>query len=165
MGDYQTANTLRLAQKTIADLTAKNQCDACAGTGEPISGGKCMCGGSGLMSDAAIYLRSRVTELEFVGRLPADFRRAVAVMLRLLCVMFCTKTGRDPRGVFRLPRAVRSHAHFPDTMVHPHEPAVLEIQVCVTHNDVDSQSRDESKLGTAFVFVAISMSGRMRRRM
>jgi hypothetical protein len=39
-------------------------CDACGGTGKPVSGLKCMCGGSGKMSDAARYLRERVVELE-----------------------------------------------------------------------------------------------------
>ncbi len=36
-----------------------NICDACGGSGVPVSGPGCMCGGSGKMSDAAHYLRER----------------------------------------------------------------------------------------------------------
>lgn len=38
----------------------RNMCDACAGTGKPVSGLECMCGGTGRMSDAANYLRERL---------------------------------------------------------------------------------------------------------
>lgn len=41
-------------------LEAENQCDACAGTGQPVSGKPCMCGGTGRMSDAARYLREQL---------------------------------------------------------------------------------------------------------
>ena len=41
---------------------AENMCDACMGTGEPTSGKPCMCGGTGKMSDAAIYLREQLNK-------------------------------------------------------------------------------------------------------
>lgn len=41
-------------------LAAENICDACAGSGEPVSGKPCMCGGTGRMSAAAIYLREQL---------------------------------------------------------------------------------------------------------
>ena len=48
----------------VAELEKQNMCDACCGTGKSISNIPCMCGGSGLMSDAALSLRDRVIELE-----------------------------------------------------------------------------------------------------
>lgn len=52
------------------ELIGDNMCDACAGTGEAISGKPCMCGGTGKMSDAAIYLREQLVEREReIGRL------------------------------------------------------------------------------------------------
>jgi hypothetical protein len=45
-------------QERDAALKA-NVCDACGGSGIPVSGPGCMCGGSGKMSDAAFYLRER----------------------------------------------------------------------------------------------------------
>ena len=42
----------------LAHERAVNHCDACGGTGKPVSGGACMCGGSGRMSDAALTLRA-----------------------------------------------------------------------------------------------------------
>ena len=47
----------------IERLTRENICDACAGTGTPISCKPCMCGGTGRMSDAAIYLRKELFAL------------------------------------------------------------------------------------------------------
>lgn len=41
-------------------MSENNMCDACAGTGKPISGKPCMCGGTGRMSDAAVYLREQL---------------------------------------------------------------------------------------------------------
>ncbi len=46
----------------LAEQTAENHCDACVGTGKPISGLPCMCGGTGRMSDAARYLREQLAE-------------------------------------------------------------------------------------------------------
>jgi hypothetical protein len=53
----------RLRQE-MEELRAQNECDACGGTGKPISGLDCMCGGTGKMSDAARYLREKVVHLE-----------------------------------------------------------------------------------------------------
>lgn len=52
----------------VQELEHSNQCDACAGTGKPVSGIPCMCGGTGKMSDAAVYLRERLSSLEAAGR-------------------------------------------------------------------------------------------------
>lgn len=46
------------AAKEISWLRSENHCDACGGTGTPVSGIPCMCGGTGKMSDAAVYLRT-----------------------------------------------------------------------------------------------------------
>ena len=57
-----------LEQKCIAleleceKLKQQNMCDACAGTGTPAGGVKCMCGGTGRMSDAAVFLREQLVE-------------------------------------------------------------------------------------------------------
>lgn len=53
----------RPIQKLI-DYYEAESCDACGGTGKPVSGLACMCRGSGRMSDAAIYLRERLVEAE-----------------------------------------------------------------------------------------------------
>ena len=45
-------------------LKDENMCDACLGTGDPTSGKPCMCGGSGKMSDAAIYLREQMNRVD-----------------------------------------------------------------------------------------------------
>lgn len=44
-------------------LRAENECDACGGTGKPVSGIPCMCAGTGKMSRAAITLREEVITL------------------------------------------------------------------------------------------------------
>jgi hypothetical protein len=41
----------------LDEFMSENMCDVCAGTGDPGTGRKCMCEGSGKMSDAARYLR------------------------------------------------------------------------------------------------------------
>jgi hypothetical protein len=48
----------------MMEALAENVCDACMGTGTPLSGGECMCGGSGKMSDAAHHLRRRLVAAE-----------------------------------------------------------------------------------------------------
>lgn len=45
-------------------VEASSICDACAGTGEPVSGLPCMCDGSGLASDAVTHLRSALLASE-----------------------------------------------------------------------------------------------------
>jgi hypothetical protein len=45
------------AEQKVRSLEAENQCDICAGIGVSESGKPCACGGSGKMSDVAIYLR------------------------------------------------------------------------------------------------------------
>lgn len=49
-------------RESIERLQAENICDACCGTGKAPSG-DCMCGGTGRMSDAAIYLREELVSL------------------------------------------------------------------------------------------------------
>ncbi len=71
-------NRLEQRSKALRDATAENICDACVGTGEPISGLPCMCEGTGKMSDAARYLRQRVVELESrVSELEDSYRLAI----------------------------------------------------------------------------------------
>lgn len=48
----------------LAQAQRENMCDACAGTGKPISGLSCQCGGSGKMSDAAVYLRDELIKAQ-----------------------------------------------------------------------------------------------------
>jgi len=62
-GLVQTECETRRTQ--LERLERWNMCDACAGTGEPISGKPCMCGGSGKASDALQYLREEVVRLEW----------------------------------------------------------------------------------------------------
>ena len=51
--------------ENVKRLEADNICDACMGTGKVISNAEqCMCGGSGKMSDAAIYLRGELFKYE-----------------------------------------------------------------------------------------------------
>jgi hypothetical protein len=45
------------SEQKVRSLEAENQCDICVGTGVSESGKPCACGGSGKMSDVAIYLR------------------------------------------------------------------------------------------------------------
>lgn len=59
------------ADARIAALEAENarlrgaaMCDACAGSGTPISGRPCMCGGSGHAADAVIHLRGALAAEE-----------------------------------------------------------------------------------------------------
>ena len=49
----------RLARIGLNSLN-ENMCDACAGTGTPISGLACMCRGTGKLSEAAYYLREQL---------------------------------------------------------------------------------------------------------
>lgn len=55
-----SATFMRTIADAIAALRADNVCDACVGTGKPISGLPCMCGGTGRMSDAARHLREEL---------------------------------------------------------------------------------------------------------
>lgn len=50
--------------EATGELRIENICDACVGTGKPISGLDCMCRGTGRMSEAARFLRERVVALE-----------------------------------------------------------------------------------------------------
>jgi hypothetical protein len=49
-------------------------CDACGGTGEPISGRPCGCGGTGSALDMLCYVRLRVFELEREARAAEEQR-------------------------------------------------------------------------------------------
>lgn len=48
------------ACECLAEEMSKNLCGSCAGTGTPISGRPCMCGGTGKASDAVPYLLKRI---------------------------------------------------------------------------------------------------------
>jgi hypothetical protein len=45
---------LEKAEAELREARERDQCDACAGTGKPISGLPCMCKGTGRMSVAAL---------------------------------------------------------------------------------------------------------------
>lgn len=59
---------LRDGRTECEALRRENMCDACAGTGKPLSGLPCMCGGSGKASDAVVYLRERLFAVEPTAR-------------------------------------------------------------------------------------------------
>lgn len=64
----EISQALREAREEGREIERQNNiCDACGGTGKPISGLNCMCGGSGRMNDAAIFLRREVREAEQRG--------------------------------------------------------------------------------------------------
>lgn len=71
-----------------------NVCDACTGTGKPISGKPCMCGGTGKMSDAAVHLRKMLVEaeveLEAVKGDRDDLRRKLDIACREKIAEKCT---------------------------------------------------------------------------
>lgn len=56
-------DALLIARKERDEARRENICDACAGTGSPVSKLPCMCGGTGKMSRAAIYLREEMNKL------------------------------------------------------------------------------------------------------
>lgn len=45
-------------------MIEEDTCDACGGTGKPVSGLPCICGGTGRGQDEKIGLRRKVFELE-----------------------------------------------------------------------------------------------------
>lgn len=49
-------------------MSAEPTCDVCAGTGQPVSGKPCICGGSGYSHHEKIGLRRKVRELELRNR-------------------------------------------------------------------------------------------------
>jgi hypothetical protein len=55
---------VQLVAKTLQAARSENMCDACAGEGQPIPGAPCMCGGTGRMSVAALYLREQLYKTE-----------------------------------------------------------------------------------------------------
>jgi hypothetical protein len=57
------AATLTEQAARIAQLEAENLCAVCAGTGKPVSGLPCICGGTGKACDEAQHLRERVFDL------------------------------------------------------------------------------------------------------
>jgi hypothetical protein len=54
------ADEVRALRERLRRAEAANQCDACLGSGKPISSIPCMCGGSGKMSASALYLREQL---------------------------------------------------------------------------------------------------------
>jgi len=59
----------------------ENTCDACAGTGKPVSGLPCICGGSGKASDAMDGLRVEVYENEYALQEALDRIKALEAEL------------------------------------------------------------------------------------
>lgn len=52
-----------ILRSQLAEAESENQCDACGGSGTPVSGPPCMCGGTGKMSEAARNLRQELVNL------------------------------------------------------------------------------------------------------
>jgi hypothetical protein len=46
-------------------VKAAEMCDVCAGTGKPISGKPCICGGEGTSTAERVGLRKRIMQLEY----------------------------------------------------------------------------------------------------
>jgi hypothetical protein len=55
---------IRRLALTAQKARAENVCDACAGDPSSVKDGKCMCRGTGKMSEAAIYLREQLVASE-----------------------------------------------------------------------------------------------------
>lgn len=53
-----------LIATALRQAASSGWCDACAGTGKPISGGACMCDGTGLAQEAVAHLRQELMKLE-----------------------------------------------------------------------------------------------------
>ncbi len=58
------ADTIDALIARVEELETENQCDACVGAGTPLSGGTCICAGTGKMSAAATHLRSALVQME-----------------------------------------------------------------------------------------------------
>lgn len=63
-GEWVAYSDYAALAKRVEELEGAAMCSSCAGTGKPISGGGCMCGGTGRASDAVAYLLERVVDLE-----------------------------------------------------------------------------------------------------
>lgn len=48
----------------VAELEAENVCDSCLGAGKSLTGGPCMCDGTGLLTRGVTHLRERIFDLE-----------------------------------------------------------------------------------------------------
>lgn len=60
--DSSFEQQLSQAETAIDELRTENMCDACAGSGEPVSGKPCMCKGTGKMSVAALTIREALAK-------------------------------------------------------------------------------------------------------
>lgn len=68
-------------QKDLEQALSENVCDVCFGTGIPESGHPCMCGGSGKMSEAALYLReSLVVANREISKLTDELERTWGIL-------------------------------------------------------------------------------------
>ncbi len=65
--------------------------------------------------------------------------------------MFRAETGRDPISGARLPSAIKGSADLPNAAADADEPAIVEIDVSVAFDDVDTQMGIELKLPAALV--------------
>lgn len=61
---------LLTANNRLTKALAENMCPACGGTGEPVSGKKCMCGGTGKASGAVEYLLEELARLRVSASRP-----------------------------------------------------------------------------------------------
>lgn len=60
-GGESDGEKIRRLQMEVERLKADGACDACAGTGRPVSELPCMCGGTGRAADAVTHLRGRLS--------------------------------------------------------------------------------------------------------
>lgn len=56
--------SIRDLEEQVEQLKRENMCDVCTGSGVPVSGPPCMCGGTGKMSDAVDHIRRMFVESE-----------------------------------------------------------------------------------------------------
>lgn len=82
------------------DQLSAESCDACGGTGHPVSGDPCMCGGTGRAVDAVSYLRSQLTDArrlveELTGKLATAVRERNEAWKRV----FVAEGFSEPRAV------------------------------------------------------------------
>jgi hypothetical protein len=79
-------------------------------------------------------------------------------------VVLRTEAGRDPFSGTGLPRAIEGRADLPDAAADADEPAIVEVNVGVAYDDVDTKVGVEPKLRAALVLTAVPVCGSMRRR-
>lgn len=87
----------------LAAAKAADQCDACLGTGMPISGKPCMCQGTGRMSDAARWLREELVKADTdVAAAKADALQAHEEVGMLATAVLAAWQNKDVQELARI---------------------------------------------------------------